>query len=233
MVQCTYFLKRALLCLNKNPIRYDMTDKIYCLTLPETPQRYNVFIQQNLPLLEYYPGIKYSPGWKGCGLSYKNLIYNAKRCSLKQITICEDDCCFKADFQEKYAIIQEFLTTIPWDIFVGVLADLPEDTILSNVYKYKGMTFLELNKMHSMVFNIYNQTCYERILECPLDSVHNQIDQFIKKQNFKIIIPFPFEFSCLDVQSTIWGKNLFHAYNDMFETSNKIILNKLNAYKSI
>ncbi len=232
MKHCTYFLKRALLSVETAPLRYDLTDKIYCLTLPETPHRYDAFIQQKLPLLEYYPGIKYSPGWKGCGLSYKNIIYNAKRCGLKQITICEDDCCFKDDFKEKYAVIQEFLTTISWDIFVGVLADLPEDTILSNVYDYKGMTFLELNKMHSMVFNIYNYTCYDRILNCPLDSANNQIDQFIKKQNFTIIIPFPFEFSCLNVPSTIWDKNLFHEYNNMFELSNKIILKKLKEYKA-
>jgi len=233
MVQCTYFLNRALLSLSMKPLQYDLTDKLYCLTLPETPRRYNAFIKQKLPIVEFYPGIKFTPGWKGCGLSYLNLIYNAKRCGLKQITICEDDCCFKEDFQEKYAIIQEFLTTISWDVFVGVLASLPEDTILSKVYEYKGVTFLELNKMHSMVFNIYNHTSYDRILECPLDSIDNQIDQFMKKQNFKIIIPFPFEFSCLNMQSTIWGYNMFHEYNEMFEKSNTIILTLLKKYKDI
>lgn len=230
MDQCTYFLNRSLITIQIKPIEYELKDKIYCLTLPETPYRSDAFGQQKLPPLEFYPGIKYSPGWKGCGLSYLTLIYNAKRCSLKQITICEDDCSFKNDFHEKYEVIQEFLTTIPWDIFVGVIADLPEDTILSNIYKYKGMTFLELNKMHSMVFNIYNYTSYDKILKCPLDTNSNQIDQFIKKQNFKIIIPFPFEFSCLNVPSTLWDGNLFHEYNKMFENSNKLILKLIDLY---
>jgi len=225
MDQCAYFLQKNLFFLGVKPIKYELKDKIYCLTLPETPFRYDAFVQQKLPSLEFYPGIKYNPGWKGCGLSYLNLIYNAKRCGLKQITICEDDCCFKEDFQEKYAIIKEFLMTIPWDIFVGVVADLPEDTILSNVYEYKGITFLELNKMHSMGFNIYNHTCYDRLLKY---SIENQIDQFIKHQNFKIIIPFPFEFSCLNITSTISKTNLFDIYNEYFENSNQRILKMLN-----
>lgn len=181
-----YFLKRNLLQLykpDKIEINYALSsNKIYCLHLPETPERYHSFIQQPNLIdkhnIEFYPAIKYSPGWKGCAFSYVNLIYNAKRCNLKQITICEDDCCFNHDFNSKYNIILEFLQKLKqWDMFVGVVAALPEDTILHNIYRYKGMTFIEIDKMHSTVFNIYNHSCYDKILEFDIntESVTNEI----------------------------------------------------------
>jgi hypothetical protein len=212
---------------------------IYCLSLIETPERYRLFYLQDVylqhpELFELYPAIKYSPGWLGCGFSYYNLIYNAKRQNLSYLTVCEDDCCLNFDFIYKYNIIKEFLQEIPeWDIFVGVIASLPEDTILNKVYKYKGMTFIEINKMHSMVFNIYNNTSYDKILEWNIndtDVYNNTIDVYIKNCNFKIIVPFPFEFSCLDAMSTLWGKNLFERYNEKFEESNVLIKKLIDEY---
>lgn len=230
-----YFLKRNLLSIiepSKININYTLnSNNIYCLHLPETPNRYTAFTEQpNYDIIQYnieiYPAIKYSPGWKGCAFSYINLIYNAKLCNLKQITICEDDCCFNNDFNNKYSIILEFLEKLNnWDIFVGILAELPKDTTLSNIYSYKNMTFIEINKMHSAVFNIYNNSCFDKILEWDIKttSADNQIDQYIKQCNFRIIVPVPFEFSCLNVDSTLWGKNMFDEYNNMFENSNKTI----------
>lgn len=243
-----YFLKRNLLQLykpDKIEINYALSsNKIYCLHLPETPERYHSFIQQPNLIdkhnIEFYPAIKYSPGWKGCAFSYVNLIYNAKRCNLKQITICEDDCCFNHDFNSKYNIILEFLQKLKqWDMFVGVVAALPEDTILHNIYRYKGMTFIEIDKMHSTVFNIYNHSCYDKILEFDIntESVTNAIDHHIKRCNFRIIVPFPFEFSCLNTFSTLWGKNMFNEYNLMFIQSKclikRLIKNYLRRFGSI
>ena len=237
-----YFLKRNLLSIiEPSEINIDYTlnsNTIYCLHLPETPNRYKAFTEQpNYDIIKYnieiYPAIKYSPGWKGCGFSYINLIYNAKTCNLKQITICEDDCCFNNDFKNKYNIILEFLQKLnTWDIFVGVIAALPKDTILYNVYSYKNITFIEINKMHSMVFNIYNNTCFDKILEWSIksDTDVNQIDQYIKRCGFRIIVPVPFEFSCLNIESTLWHRNLFDAYNIMFETSNNVIKNLIKIY---
>ncbi len=88
---------------------YDLIqNKIYCLHLVETPNRIKLFNQQkNKPDVEIFPAIKYNPGWVGCALSYVNLIYNAKRCNLDKITICEDDCRFPTnsyDFDTIYNI---------------------------------------------------------------------------------------------------------------------------------
>jgi RNAse (barnase) inhibitor barstar len=211
-----------------NPIHDVNENDIYCLHLVETPDRMKIFRRQKYqPIVKIYTGIKCDPPYIGCGLSYKNMIWNAKRCNIDTITICEDDCAFKSDFEDKYKIIKSFLKQYEsgWDIFVGCIASLPEDTEVKNVIKYNGMTFIEINKMHSTVFNIYNKSCYDVIYNwndkdiCP----HNQIDQYIKKQNFKIITTVPFEFECLDSKSTIWDCDLFNRYNCMFDESKKTI----------
>jgi hypothetical protein len=242
MEQTKFFLQKNLLAIHKTPninMNYNLEyGKILCLGLCETPDRYNGFInqsvyKQNSDLFRFYPAIKYSPGWKGCGMSYYNMIYNAKRCGMDTITICEDDCCFKEDFMGKYDIIQTFLKKIQWDIFVGVVANLPENTVISKIYSYCGMTFIEANKMHSMVFNIYNSKIYDAIMKWDYNDSNvdlNTIDQYIKRLSLRIIIPYPFEFSCLNIDSTLWGTNLFNQYNEMFSKSNKVIQLKIADY---
>ncbi len=213
-------------------------DKIYCLHLVETPDRIKTFNKQKIrPDVEIFPAIKYNPGWVGCTLSYVNLIYNAKRCGLNKITIIEDDCRFNFetidDFNILYNNINEALDKIKnWDIFVGCVASLPNDTIINNVYKYKNITFIEINKMHSTVFNIYNNSCYDTIINWDFNdkSRTNQIDQYLKNKNLKIIITYPFYFDCLNVDSIIWGKNLYDHYNNMFQESLNNIKNKLDSW---
>ena len=234
-----FHLHKNLLSLNMedNTMMYDVNpDTIYCLHLIETPFRMEAFkLQEYKPNVEIYPAVKANPGFKGCGLSYQNLIFNAKRCGLETITICEDDCCFNTDFEEKYNTIKSFLKqyTSAWDIFVGCIADLPTDTIVSNVIEYNGLTFVEIDKMHSTVFNIYNKTCYDKIIKWDQHDTNpytNQIDQYIKRLNSKIITTFPFEFKCIDVKSTLCDQNCFELYEKMFNTSLSVLKEKINEY---
>jgi hypothetical protein len=237
-----YFFKRNILPLinfNKINIEYNLIeDKIYILHLPETPDRLEKFKEQkiydnNKNLFEVYPGIKYNPGWQGTALSYVNLINNAKNNNLKNITICEDDCHFPEDFIKKYSIIKEFLNIIDdWDIFVGVIADIPKTTVIKNIYKYKNYTFIELSSMNSMVFNIYNNKIYDKIIDWNFNNktLENTIDSYIKFLDIKVIIMFPFLVDCLDVDSTIWEGNKFNEYNELFENSRKFIQELINDF---
>ena len=222
--------------VTQNNMIFDMSsDDINCLHLIETPYRIEAFKKQELvPTYKIYPAIKHNIGWKGCGLSYQNIIYNAKRCNLPNITVCEDDCMFKSDFYDKYKIIKEFLSSVKeWDIFVGCVAALPKDTIFYNITKYKDMTFFEVNKMHSMVFNIYNNSVYDII--CNWDNRTtkkiNQIDQYIKNKNIKNIITYPFEFRCLNVKSTLsMDNNVYLVYEKLFNNSLKLLEKKLEEF---
>ena len=214
-------------------------NKIYCLHLIETPERINKFKKINnitsSSNIEIFPAFKYNPGWKGCALSYLNLIYNAKRCNLENITICEDDCRFPYELKEIYNIIKEFLSKIEWNIFVGVIADLPTDVKIINIYQYKNIKFIELNKMNSMVFNIYNKNSYDNILKWNINNndVHtNTIDKFLNTTNLTFITTYPFYFDCINVNSTLWGKNLnlFSEYNNMFKKSLNILDDKIRNF---
>jgi len=228
---------------DKHMFDYDLIqDKIYCLHLIETPERINEFkkinqdklINQNI---EIFPAFKFNPGWKGCALSYVNLMYNAKRCNLDNITVCEDDCRFPNDFNEKYKIIKEFLNTIKWDIFVGVIADLSPDVKITNIYEYKNIKFIELSYITSTVFNIYNKSVYNIFLEWNIyndnDKYKNTIDRYINNKNLIFITTYPFYFDCIDVNSTIWNKNLYNEYNRMFQKSLNILNEKINKFNNI
>ena len=235
-----YFIKKNLLSIKKQSIKtidYDLYENIiYCLHLIETPFRFDTFNKQKyIPSIQIFPAIKYSPGWVGCGLSYVNLMYNAKRCNLPYITVCEDDCEFSEDFEDKYAIIIEYLSKLKkWDIFVGCIAGLPNDSNIVSTNVYKNITFVELNKMHSMVFNIYNKSSYDKIInwinimdwDKPDDNF--TIDQYIKISKMKIITTYPFEFRCTNTRSTLWGVNLYDSYNKMFDDSLNLLNSKIN-----
>ncbi len=233
-------IQKILLSIENTNINYKMNyylipNKIYCLHLVETPNRIKIFNKQKYkPEVEIFPAIKYEPGWIGCALSYVNIIYNAKRLNINKITICEDDCRFTNNFDLIYNNINEVLNKInSWDIFVGCIADLPSDTIFNNVYKYKDMTFIEINKMHSTVFNIYNKSSYDTIIKWDLNNKNNKtntIDKYIQNQNLKIITTYPFYFDCLNVDSTLWNSNLYESYNIMFQKSLTLIKTKLNSW---
>jgi hypothetical protein len=259
MDHSVYFTKRNLLSVLDFgsvdvKINYELnTDTIYCVHFPETPLRYDLFITQPnynniVNKIKFYPAIKCSPHLNGCKFSYINLIlnsqkftfsyinliHNAQRRNLPQITICQDDCWFNSDFDIKYSIVLEFLNKIgSWDIFVGVLSDLPEDTILTNLYSYKNMTFIEIKKMHSTGFNIYNNTCFNEILKWKISSGYTNINQYIKKCDFRIIIPILFEFSHLDIEPTISGETILNKRNVLFENSNTIINNLIQNYLKV
>lgn len=228
-------LQRALIPLHLQTIPYeiDLQHTIkYCLHLPETPHRIEAFCKQpNAPQLHTYriiAGIKCCPGWKGCGLSYYNLIWNAKRCNLPYIVIFEDDCFFPDQFETLFSNIMVFLQQqCPhWDIFNGCIADLPNSSTIEVLSTFEGVQYVKVNKMLSTVFNIYHQSVYDKILQWDINtqSSDNTIDGFIKNiPDLNIITTHPFLFKCIDIQSTIWGQNLYQAYNALFLKSHNLI----------
>lgn len=209
------------------------SNEINCVHVFETPNRLEDFKKQNYqPKVNIYPAIKYNPGWVGCGLSHRNLVWNAKRLGLDRITICEDDCCYKQDFEEKYKIINEFLDKHGnWDLFNGCIGNLPKDTTFGKFYRYKGIIFLEINKMHHAVFNIHNKTGYDKILkwnENKLEPTKNQIDQYMRDQELKIITTYPYEFCCTNSTSAIWNRNFYEHYEETFKKSLEFIKSKID-----
>jgi hypothetical protein len=59
---------------------------------------------------------------------------------------------------------------------------------------------------------------------------NDQIDQYIKNNNVRVITTYPFYFDCINVDSTIWGGNLYTHYNNMFLKSLNILYDKINKF---
>ncbi len=235
-----FFIHKALytipgIQLKKEYIEYDIIpNTMYCLSLAETPDRLLAFKKQNIiNNFESFPGVKNITGWIGCGLSYKTLIYNAKRCNIEKITIFEDDCKLKDDFYKKYEIINEMLDLYKnWDVFVGCIADCIPETQIKNIIKYKGLTFLELDRFTSGVFNIYNNTSYDNIINWNSNNIdvhNNAIDRYLSLKHMRIIIMFPYLVSCLSVQTTLWNSGVTD-YSHLFVKSINILQDKINKY---
>ncbi len=239
--QSLYMFNKLLLPIipyNKLILSYPLNSNvIYCLTLLETSYRIDDFYKQLYrPQLEYFYGIKYSPGWIGTGLSYKTLIDNAIVNNLNTITICEDDCLFTEYYKKNMPIIKEFLQYLDndWDIFVGAVADFIDETNISKVWVYKNVTFIQIDRFTSMVYNIYNKSSFEHISKWDYTNtdVHNNtIDRYLSLKKLRIIVPVPFIVKCCYTLSTLWG--ISSNYDNLFQESLNKINNRLKTIENI
>ena len=206
-----------------------------CLGLPESTERKTAFEQDNKFGFEYFPGLRHPIGWIGCGLSYKFIMKKAMEQKLPQLTVCEDDVLFPDSFQERFLNISKYLQEHQeeWHLFSGLLADL-SDVKIKGIVNYNDEKLVYINKMVSMVFNVYNQSFYQYFLEWDEKDKDNKvitIDRFLERQkNLKIVTTSPFLVGHKEeLYSILWGfKNT--SYNDKIQKSNDLLRDKTNEY---
>ena len=144
----------------KDKIRSDETinSRRICLTLTETVNRRNYFLSK--PGYGFVPvdGLRHWIGWVGAGLSYKYFLSGLSRYPDSITMICEDDVVFPDDFESRLANVTQYLkgTKKKWHIFSGLIADLGGDTRILDIEEYAGVEYIYINRMMSMVFNIYS-----------------------------------------------------------------------------
>ena len=189
-------------------IHFD-NDRI-CLSLPESITRKNAFIEDNKYGFKFFPGLKHRAGWIGCGMSYKFMLRKAKDQNMDQITICEDDVYFPPDFDERFAHVQEYIANHQdWSVFSGIMADLGRVKPLS-YEENLGEEFIYLDKMISMVFNIYDKSVFELIASW--DNMNrnvntNTVDRYLEDKQLRVLTTCPFLVGHKeDLCSTIWGQ---------------------------
>jgi GR25 family glycosyltransferase involved in LPS biosynthesis len=231
-----YLIKRLLIgveCCDMCILNLDVLDvsKIHVLTLLETRERTNAFIENTNTNINYQMiyGLKHAVPYIGCAMSYKFIIQNAKKQNLPYIIICEDDTLFSSDFNEKLKIILDYLENnkSSWDMFVGIMESVSADTKVS--YKVKLERNIELCKIShfsSMVFNIYNSSVYDKVLSWNpyLRSLDNQIDGYLNKLNLNILTVRPFLVNYnTKLNSTIWKNRPNNiSQNSIQDSNNKI-----------
>jgi hypothetical protein len=170
-------------------------------------------------------------------MSYKYLIMLARQQGLRQLTICEDDVQFPPDFEMRWQNIREYLdsSAIDWDIFAGLIANLDKEVDVLGLYPFGDEQFVAINKLMSMVFNVYSERGYDTIARWDQnnhDVTTNTIDRYLERQGtLNILTVDPFLVGHKESQqSTIWGVENTH-YTDLIKASNQLLKEKILIHK--
>jgi hypothetical protein len=205
----------------------------YALSLPETIKRRRVFDTETRSSdCQVFDGIRRRPGWIGCAMSYKHLCISALKAGVTQITIMEDDVLLSPDHDNKMDIIHQYLEENRgrWDVFSGVIAHLHDNAKVLGVEQYRGLDFITIDKMTSMVFNVYSERAIKLIsLWDPSneDVETNTIDRYLENSDLKIVVTDPYIVGHREeLSSTLWGFQNTQ-YSDMISESER----KLNELK--
>ena len=195
-----------------NPVYLPADDRAIVLSLPETIERRAVFVASDHEECTIFDGIRYQPGWIGCGLSYKTLARAAAARGIEKLTVFEDDAVFPTAHAKHMAIVDRYLSIRdePWDIFAGVIAIVHPQTKVHNVERLDGMVFVTIDHMTSMVYNIYNRPALDLLAEWDptnTDAETNTIDKYIEGQKtLRVVVALPFLVGHREeVHSTLWG----------------------------
>ena len=203
-----------------------------CLTLPEYVERVTEFNKDNNVGFSTFPGLRHTQSWIGCAMSYKFLFMLARQQCLPQITICEDDVEFPADFAARWQDVRNHLNDheIDWDIFSGLMADLSKNAHILEAHIYQGHQFVTIDKLISMVFNVYSHRVFDIIAQWDHtnhDVTSNTIDRYLENHGaLRVLTIDPFLVGHKESQqSTLWGiKNT--EYADLILASSRLLKRK-------
>jgi hypothetical protein len=115
-----------------------------------------------------------------------------------------------------------------------VLADLSADTNVLEVQELGERKLVMLDRLISMVFNVYNASCYELIDawdERNHDVLANTIDRFLERQGqLRVMTTSPFLVGHKeDLHSTLWGaQNTI--YSELMSKSAGLLRDKVEAW---
>ncbi len=216
------------------------SDKI-CLGLPEAVARYRyVHSEVGYRGFQYVPGLRFSPGWIGCGMSYKFLMAKAKETNCEAIVIAEDDIDFLPGWDGRLTLAQEYLQRPEcgeWHVFAALVAEIHPKARCSKVSRYQGERYVHLNKMVSMVLNIYHRSFFDILSEWDEKDdymVTNQIDRYIEsRRNLSVVVPEPYLIGHLDdMTSTLWDKSNGEVYSGFFAKSCRVIKEIADAWEA-
>ena len=180
-----------------------------CLSLPEAPERRKAFAADNAYGFAFFDGLKHRLGWIGAAMSYKLIFKKALEQGLESIMVCEDDVYFPEGFPERFAKAQQYLSAHPgWDVFSAFMADVSDEVQVKAVAEEQGETFVMLDRMISMVFNVYHRPVFSKIAGWDSDNRDvntNTIDQYLENTDLNVLTTEPFLVGHKEeLRSTIW-----------------------------
>ncbi|MEK7948532.1 methyltransferase domain-containing protein [Pigmentiphaga sp. YJ18] len=210
--------------------------EMVCLGLPESVQRRAGFEKDNTYGIQYFPGLRNTTGWVGCGLSYKFLFRKAAEQGLEQITICEDDVEFRSGWEASYQSAKRYLNgQRDWHIFSGLIAHLNSKASVRAVVDFEGQNYIHLDKMVSTVFNVYSNRVFDRLIawdEGLRDPESNTYDRYMERMtDLQVVTTLPFIVGHKEEEnSTLWGFNNV-VYRDLILASQNLLADKVAVFK--
>ncbi len=206
-----------------------------CLSLPECTARRDAFTSDNKYGFDFFPGLKHNLGWVGCAMSYKFICKKAIDSGMKKLLVCEDDVYFPEDFNKRFENICDYMKgRDDWDVFSGIMADVGRVKVLECT-EHNDEQMVYLDRMISMVFNLYNPKALELIAdwdEIDHDTETNAIDRYLENKSLRVLTTAPFLVGHKeDLQSTIWGKQNT-IYSELIEKSSEKIEKLVKDYKA-
>ena len=243
-----YYLRRYLLSIDK--LNFSQYKSIFsfeqfqtgdvprlCLSLSETSVRRKAFFASPSHGFQFFEGIRYRIGWIGCGMSYKYMLSGMLASKAEMGIICEDDVIFPVDYDNKLNKIINHLksTEAKWHIFAGIIAHLHEDTKVLDVKVMDGIEYIYIDKMTSMVMNIYSRRGMDLISqwdEKNIDAETNTIDRYVESaQDLVVVTTLPFLVGYAEEQqSTLWGFENSQ-YTSLIKASEKLLAEKVAEFK--
>lgn len=218
-----YDLEKNYVTLNTNRI---------CLNIREATERRKSFERDNRYEFEVFPGLRHRMGWIGCGLSYKFIAKKALESEFENVIVCEDDVIFPQDFTERLIEISDYLTDKEWSVYSGLMADVDKANIMS-YEKYNTHNYLLVDRMVSMVMNLYNEDALKLIAtwdEQNRDVGKNTIDRYLEGKKLNVFVGLPYLVGHKEeLDSTIWGFNNIQ-YRELISSSQKKLEDKLQKF---
>lgn len=207
-----------------------------CLGVVEYVARLDDFMSEDTGI-SYFPGLRHTTGWIGCGMSYKFLFCLAKRDQLNTLTICEDDVLLPPHWQTEleriHSKIQPAFDAGKADVFAGIVTTLPEDTVLLAHEDFGARKLVTLNRTTGTVFNVYSRQAIHYMSEwdhARHDLVNNTIDKYLmNRPELKALVLVPFFVQHKEnIVSTLWNTSNGEIYNAVFDKTQQRIDGLIN-----
>lgn len=183
-----------------------------CLSLPEFPKRMQQFSSINHWGFIQVPGLRYHPSWAGAAHSYVGLATSLLNSGRSRAIIAQDDMVPGPDFDKRLEIAEDYWIRSGADMFAGLVTDYDDSFVLRRVVRYRGMTFLHLNKSVGLVCNMFGPRTLQHLAGWHKQIVQSgnppmTIDRHIAAtEGLDIVTTLPFLVRHRnDAPSTIWA----------------------------
>lgn len=198
------------------------------LALPEQCDRYDFAFSGIVPGAVMFHGLRHVDGWKGCALSYKLLATLALREGRRQVMVYEDDALLPENLVNRLDVVEEYLelNSDRWDVFSGLITDVPATVDVSEVESYKGESFVHTNTFVGMVFCIYGSEVLDLMSRFQFngeDISKDTVDRFLEAQRVRCVTTIdPLVGHAEEFASSIWNNKNIHSASMISRSSERL-----------